>query len=164
MTHLSRRLPLVLACTFALLPCLRPGLVNVAAQEKTPAAKIEHYQGKVAPLADLLAKDGVQLDAEAAPHWLALVGQDGKIYPLVKDSGSRLFFQDRELLNRPMRLTGRLLPKSELLQVTAVHSYRKGELHEIYYWCEVCSIRRGEKNTCECCGGPMVRREEPIQK
>lgn len=164
MTRLSRRLPLLLACVFALVPCLRCGLVNLAAGEKTPAAKIECYKGKVRPLADVLAKEGVQLDADAAPSWFALVGEDGKIYPLVKDSGSRRFFQDRDLLNRPMRLTGQLLPNSQLLQVTAVHSYVKGQLHEIYYWCEVCSIRRNEKNTCECCGGPMVLREEPVKK
>jgi len=164
MTRLSRRLPLVLACVFAVVPCLRCGLVNSAAGEKRPPAKIEHYKGKVTALVDLLAKDSVQLDADAAPSWLALVGEDGKIYPLVKDGGSRLFFQDRELLNRPMRLTGRLLPNSQLLQVTAVHSYVKGQLHEIYYWCEVCSIRRNEKNICDCCGGPMLRREEPVRK
>jgi hypothetical protein len=164
MTHPSHRLALLLAGIFALAPCLRCGLVNGAAGEKKPAAKIEHYKGKVAPLADLLAKDGVQLDPDAAPSWLALVGEDGKIYPLVKDGGSRLFFQDRELLNRPMRLTGRLLPHSQLLQVTAVHSYVKGELNEIYYWCDVCSIRRNEKIICECCGGPMGRREEPVKK
>jgi hypothetical protein len=159
MTRLSRRLPLVLACLFALVPLFAAD----RSKERAPT-KIEEFKGKVMPLADLLAKDGVQLDAEAAPHWLALVSEDGKIYPLVKDSGSRLFFLDRELLNRPMRLTGRLLPKSQLLQVTAVHSYIKGELHEIYYWCDVCSIRRGEKNICECCGGPMERREGPVKK
>jgi hypothetical protein len=163
MTRRFRHLTLVFACAVAFLPCLRCGLVN-SADDKSPSAKIEHYRGKVAPLADLLNKSGVQLDADAAPYWLALAGEDGKIYPLVKDSGSRMFFQDRELLNRPMRLTGRVLPKSQLLQVTAVHSYLKGELHDVYYWCEVCSIRRNEKNTCECCGGPMVRREEPVKK
>lgn len=159
MKYLARRLLLVLACIFALVPCLHWRPVNSAA-----TAKVEHYKGKVVPLADLLAKADVQLDADAKPYWRSLVGEDGKIYPLVKDSGSRLFFQDRELLNRPMRLTGRLIPHSQLLQVTAAHSYVKGELHEIYYWCEICSIRRGEKNDCECCGGPMVRREEPVKK
>lgn len=166
MTPLSRHLSLVLACIFALVPLFATVGARTPAErgKENSRTKIEHYKGKVLPLADLLAKDGVQLDPEAAPHWLALAGEDGKIYPLVKDSGSRLFFQDRELLNRPMRLTGRLLPHSQLLQVTAVHSYVKGELNEIYYWCDVCSIRRNEKNICECCGGPMVRREEPVKK
>ncbi|HTU94045.1 MAG TPA: hypothetical protein VMF69_28450 [Gemmataceae bacterium] len=166
MTRLSRRLTLILACTVALVPLFVTSGVRSHAERGNEGArsKIEHYKGKVKPLADLLAKTGAQLDADAAPYWLALAGEDGKIYPLVKDSGSRMFFQDRELLNRPIRLTGRLLPNSQLLQVTAVHSYVKGELNEIYYWCEVCSIRRGEKNACECCGGPMVRREEPVKK
>lgn len=166
MTHLLRRLALILACTIAFVPLF------VTTGERSHAdrgnegtrPKIEHYKGKVTPLADVLAKSSIQLDADAAPYWLAMVGDDGKIYPLVKDSGSRLFFQDSELLKRPMRLTGRLLRDSQLLQVTAAHSYIKEQLHEIYYWCEVCSIRRGEKNICECCGGPMVRREEPVKK
>jgi hypothetical protein len=50
------------------------------------------------------------------------------------------------------------------LQVTAVHSIIKGELHEVYYWCDICSIRRSEKNLCECCGGPMELHEDPIEK
>ncbi len=158
MLRLPRRLILSLACLIALAPLFAGG------DAKKPAVKIDYYKGKVVPLADLVAKAGTRLDADAAPHWLALAGEDGKIYPLVKDSGSRLFFQDDGLLNRPMRLTGRLLPGSQLLQVTAVHSYVKGQLHEVYYWCEICSIRRGEKNVCECCGGPMARREEPIPK
>ena len=159
MSRLTRRLSLAFACLIALTP-----LFAADADSKKAAAKIEHFKGKVVPLADVVAKAGAQLDADAAPHWLALVGDDGKIYPLVKDSGSRLFFQDRDLLERPMRLTGRLLPNSQLLQVTAAHSYRKGQLHEIYYWCDVCSIRRGEKNACECCGGPMVRHEDAVKK
>jgi hypothetical protein len=159
MPRFARRVLLCVAGLIALTP-----LFAGDAGSKKPTAKIEYFKGKVVPLADIASKSGVRLDADAAPHWLALVGEDGTIYPLVKDSGSRLFFQDRELLRRPMRITGRLLPKSQLLQATAVHSYVKGQLHEVYYWCEVCSIRRGEKNDCECCGAPMVRREEPIGK
>lgn len=166
MNRSLRRLTLILACTVALVPLFVTTGVRSHAERTRESArpKIEDFKGKVIPLADLLAKGGVQLDADAAPFCLALVGDDGKIYPLVKDGGSRLFFLDRELLNRPMRLTGRLLPNSQLLQVTAVRSYVKGELHEIYYFCEVCSIRRGEKNICECCGGPMERHEEPVKK
>jgi hypothetical protein len=149
--------------SFAGLIALAPLFVGAGDPPKREA-KIEHYNGKVVPVADVVAKMGGRLDTDAAPHWLALVGEDGTIYPLLKDSGSRMFFKDSDLLKRPMRLTGQLLPGSQLLQVTAVHSYKKGQLHEVYYWCEVCSIRRGEKNLCECCGGPMVLHEDPLPK
>jgi hypothetical protein len=93
------------------------------------------------------------------------VTDDGKVYPLVKDGGSRLFFKDPALLNRPMRLTARLLPGSQMLQVLSARSLIKGEPYEIYYWCDICSIKRGEKMAaCECCGGPMELKEEPVKK
>jgi hypothetical protein len=159
MYRLPIRIRLGLACALGLVP-----LFAGAGDPKTSAPKAEYYKGKVVPLADLVAKTGSHLDADAAPHWLALAGDDGKVYPLVKDSGSRLFFNDPALLNRPMRLTGQLLPGSQILRVTAVHSYIKGQLHEVYYWCEICSIRRGQKNACECCGGPMELHEDPVPK
>jgi hypothetical protein len=159
MPPLCRRIFLTFAGLIALAP-----LFAGAAEDKKPAAKIGEYKGKVVPLADLVTKLDTRLDEDAAPHWLALVGEDGKIYPLIKDSGSRMFFKDADLLKRPMRLTGRFLPGSQLLQVTAVHSYKKGQLHEVYYWCDICSIRRSEKNVCECCGGPMVLHEDPLPR
>ncbi len=155
-SRLLCRLAVVLACLIGLCPLL--------AARPPEGRKTEFFKGKVVPVADLVAKEGGKLDADAAPYLLALVGEDGKVYPLVKDAGSRLFFKDPALRDRPMRLTGRLLPGSQMLQVVAVHSYRKGVLHEVYYWCDICSIKRGEKNVCECCGGPMQFREDPVEK
>jgi hypothetical protein len=128
------------------------------------AERTQYFQGKIVSLAGTLAKAGVQLDSDAAPHWMALVTDDGKIYPLVKDDGSRMFFRDTRLLNRPMRLTGRLIPGSQLLQVVQVHSQIKGELHEVYYWCDICSIKRFQKQDCDCCGAAMELRETPVKK
>jgi hypothetical protein len=129
-----------------------------------PEIKTEYFNGKVVPLAGLVEKFGSKLDPDAAPAWLALAGDDGKIFPLIKDAGARMLFQDPRLLNRPMRLTGRLLPGSQLLQVVEVHSYIKGELHEVYYWCDICAIKRFEKKECDCCGAPMELRETPVKK
>jgi hypothetical protein len=131
-------------------------------QKSAEPAKTEYFKGKVIPLSDLVAKFGSKLDPEATPHWLALEAEDGTIYPLVEDDGARMFFKDIRLLKRPMRLTGRVLPKSQLLQVVAVNSYRDGKLHLVYYWCDVCSIKRFENKQCDCCGGPMQLREEPV--
>jgi hypothetical protein len=137
-------------------------LVPVIAAEKTAT---QNFTGKVVPLAGILEKFGSRLDPDVANQWLALATDDGKIYPLIKDDGSRLFFSDRQLLNRPMRITGRLFKDTHLLQVLAVNSIKNGALYEVYYWCETCSIRRGEKlKRCECCGGPLELREEPVKK
>jgi hypothetical protein len=121
------------------------------------------YDGQVVPLSDVVEKLGGKLDTDAAPYWLALRTNAGLIYPLIKDDGARMFFKDAQLLRRPMRLTGRLLGKSQLLQVVEVHSYRDGKLCELYYWCPVCSIKRYEKKLCDCCGGPMTLEEKPAQ-
>src|SRR5262249_45209445 len=157
MSH--QQLTLVLVVTGVSVFCSSP------ARAAPPPAKTQQFDGKVVPLAGLLEKSGVRLDREAAPHWLALVTEDGKVYPLIQDAGSRLFFLDERLQNRPMHLTGRLHHDTQLLQVLAVNSVIKGELHDVYYWCEVCSIRRNEKlKKCDCCGGPLELREVPLKK
>jgi len=155
---MRRATPRRLLLCAALACCCGPLLVAA------PEPKRERLTGKVVPLAGLVEKIGSRLDADAAPHWLALTTDDGKVYPLIKDGASRMFFKDKALLNRPMRVTGRLLPGGQLLQVLEVHSLHKGQPFEVYYWCDVCSIRRGEKNDCECCGGPMILKEEPVKK
>ncbi len=132
-----------------------------AAPDKLP--KLETLTGKVKPLADLVGVIGSKLDADAAPHWLALVTDDGKIIPLIKDAGARMFFKDARLLNRPMKVMGRFLPGSQLLQVSEVQSVIKGVPHEVYYWCDICTIRRNEKMSCECCGAQMELKEVPAK-
>jgi hypothetical protein len=136
--------------------------VFTAAQD-APGKDLQYFKGKVVPLADWLAKQGVKLDADAAPYGRVLVTDDNKAYTLVKDPGARMFFQDTKLLNRPMRLTGKLVPGSSLLQVINVHSYLEGKLHEVYYWCDICTIRGYEAGICDCCGGMMERRETPAK-
>jgi hypothetical protein len=159
--HSSRKRTTLVALV-VILPLLHLLRLTGAEADKP---KNETFKGQVKTLAGVLEKAGARLDADASPFSLVLVTDDGKIHPLVKDDGARMFFKDDRLLNRAMRLTGRLLPKSEILQVVAVHSYnKKDELCEVYYWCDICSIRRGEKMKCECCGGPMELREEPVGK
>jgi hypothetical protein len=143
----------------ALLAAVAPALL---ADKPREAPRPQTYQGKVVPLADLVAKEGGRLDPDAAPFHLVLVTDDGKAYPLVKDAGARAFFKDAALLNRPMQLTATPLPGSQVLRVLVVRSVVKGQPCDVYYWCDVCAIRRNEKDVCECCGGPMKLVEEPV--
>lgn len=150
------RAGLVVAACVALSP-----LLGGWAGDTKPADKNAHYVGKVVPLADLLAKQGVKVDPDQVV--LVLQTDDGKIYPLVKDDGARMFFKDAKLLNRPMRLNARLIPNSSFLQVINVHSLVKGKLHEVYYWCDICTIKRFEAGICDCCGDKMEFREVPYK-
>jgi hypothetical protein len=156
------RLKWHLALSLAGLVALCP-LLAAPPRPTAQRGELEHFDGKVQPLADVVSRASGKLDADAAAS-LVLVADDGKVYSLIKDNGSRLFFKDPALLRRPVRLTGRLLPGSQILEVRSAHSYVKGQLCEIYYWCDVCSIKRREKNICECCGGPMELHEDPVKK
>lgn len=158
MNRCQRRLCLLFALGLGFSP-----LWTSYAQEKkdAPAIKNDYFIGKVIPLGEVLAKKGIKLDDDA-PLWLALATEDGKTYPLVRDAGVRMFYQDKRLLNRPMRLTGRVVPGTGLVQVVYVHSYVKGVLHDVYYWCDICTIRGYQFVICDCCGGPMELREVPL--
>lgn len=155
-THYIRR---SLAAAVAL--ALTPFLLAPAAD---PAGKLESFTGKVVPLKTVLEKSGVKLDKDASATWLALVTDDGHVYPLIKDEGGRMFFKDERLLNRPMRLSGKLVADGRLLHVLQVRSVKKDELYEVYYWCDICSIKRFEKQDCDCCGALMELRETPVKK
>ncbi|HYV37251.1 MAG TPA: hypothetical protein VE988_16205 [Gemmataceae bacterium] len=158
MTTLFRRR---FALAFAVLIAATPAVLGMSRQDA--GIKWDHFNGKVSPLAPLLEKQGAKVDADAAENALALVAEDGKIYNLVKDNGSRMFYMDSGLLNRPMRLTARVIPGSQMLQVLNVHSYVKGQLHEVYYWCDICTIRTNEPGDCPCCSAKFVFREVPVK-
>lgn len=156
----SARVRLLSAVSIALSPWLIAPFVGSEQPKKEPKV----FAGKVVPLAEALDKFGAKLDKDAASYWLALVADDGQVYPLIKDSGSRMFFMDKHLFNRPMRLTGRLFGETKMLQVLSVRSVVNGKLHEPYYWCDVCKIKRFEPGACECCGAQREFREEPVDK
>src|SRR5262249_15144058 len=78
--------------------CLAVAPLLAADQDRT-----EFFNGKVVPLKEL------QKDADPKAGIMALAGDDGKVYPLSKEDGARMFYTDPALLRRPMRLTGRLV-------------------------------------------------------
>src|SRR5262245_48452308 len=151
-----RRLLILLVFALIVAPIIL--LPHTSAQPKNA-----EFAGKVVPLADSLDKLGAKLDKDAAPFWLALVTDDGKVYPLIKDSGSRMFFKDKQLSNRPMKITGRLLGEPRMLQVLSVRSVVNGRVHEPYYWCDICKIKRFEPNACDCCQADLEFREDPVK-
>ncbi len=118
-----------------------------------PAEKARTFEGKVVALASLLKADGVEQDNDASAG-LALQCDKGEVYPLVKNDGSRMFFLDKSLQSRTVRLTGRLTAGS-MLDVTAARSVVKGKEHVLYYWCDNCALAYSQPGVCLCCGGKV---------
>jgi hypothetical protein len=133
---------------------------NAGSDAKAKSATTQ-INGKVVPLAIALQKQAVKVDSDVKA--LALVTDDGKVYSLLKDDGARMFYLDKRLLDRPMRLTGKVLPGTQILQVTHVHSMKQGKLHEVYYWCENCQLRFNEPGICICCGAVLELIEEAVR-
>lgn len=105
---------------------------------------------------------GIALVDEWAKDLLALATEDGRLLPILPTDGARLFYQDRRTWNRPMELTARVHDRTPGLQVVLVHSINGGRRNEIYYWCDICSIRMYQLKDCECCQGPIELREHPV--
>jgi hypothetical protein len=126
----------------------------------TPAPLFTAEDGRAVYTGRLIAV--YDQSAGMKPPAVVLVSE-GRVLPILQDEGGRRFFKDRRLFHRDYRIIGRVVGGA-FLQVLSVQSVRDGKPHEIYYWCDICAIRRTEMNDCECCGAPMELRETPIER
>ncbi len=69
--------------------------------------------------------------------------------------------QDERLLNREVRLEGRMRPDG-VMEVTRLYTLRDGKLYKVRYYCEVCNIEALEPGPCVCCQKPTDLQEIPI--
>jgi len=128
--------------------------------------RIEVLRGKVVSLNERLARQGIRLDPDAGLQ-LAFESTEGKALPLVRDAASLMFYRDARLLDRPLEVRARVVPNTGLLQLLEVFGLKDEQRFEIYYWCEVCAIKRftlEKTGVCECCGGAMELRERKVER
>jgi hypothetical protein len=124
--------------------------------------KQSNLTGKVVSLFDALESLKVKSDKEN-DSVCVLLTKEGNIYPIIRDASGRRFYKDPQLLKKEYRITGNLLGGS-VLQVLSLVGIKDGKTYDVYYWCDICSIRRNELMICECCGGNMEMREVLIEK
>lgn len=135
---------------------MRPALLLVGCLMMVPFFFVPANAAPQSPATDWFGK------VIAVKDQPTLVTKDGKSYPLLRDDGGKRFFKDVALFNREMRLAGKLDEKTGMLRVFSVHTIKNGTVFEIFYWCDICAIKRHERMICECCNGPMELREEPL--
>lgn len=141
------------------------GSVSVNAAPPAPAnanaEQAQAFDGKVVPLAEALKKLGTKPDADTTG--VALVTADGTVYTMVKDAKTRLLFLDKQLHNRDVRLTAKVLPGTRVLHVEKVQTVKNGKVFNVDYWCENCQLEASEPGPCICCGAATVLRELPAK-
>jgi hypothetical protein len=96
-------------------------------------------------------------------HIWALRASDGTYYTLLRTQFSEAIFLDERIRKRDLLLKGRVLPKTQVLDVTSMKSVINGVVNDLYYWCDICAIHSVSPSECACCQGPVELKEEPIK-
>jgi hypothetical protein len=87
---------------------------------------------------------------------------DGKLYSLRRTRFSEAIFLDESVRARELVLKARVSPDRQEIDVSTIHSIRNGVEHDLYYYCDVCSIQLVAPEICVCCQGPVRLVEKPL--
>jgi len=88
---------------------------------------------------------------------------NGIYYTLLRTKLSEALFADQRVREKELLLTGNVLPKSQILDVTAMKSVRNGVVYDLYYYCDICAIRTVAPGPCVCCQAPVELVEKPLK-
>ena len=97
-------------------------------------------------------------------HLCGVKTKDGEYYTLLRTSLADALFVDEQLHEKDLVISGRVFPKTRLLEVTRFSSVKDGVVHELYYYCDTCYIRTVAPGNCDCCQAPVVLIERPLNK
>ena len=88
-------------------------------------------------------------------------GSTLRFFGLLHTYQSQALFSDPRFKERRLKLSGRVFPHTAILEVSRFRWFEDATLHDVYYWCEVCSIRGVDPGPCACCQGPVELRTTP---
>jgi hypothetical protein len=87
--------------------------------------------------------------------------ESGAVYTLVSNRMSLALFTDTNLQGRTLLLKGRALAGKRFEVTGNLHSIRNGQVHELFYYCDICSIKGSDPGPCMCCREPVHIVEAP---
>ncbi len=95
-------------------------------------------------------------------HLYGFLAEDGTVYTLLRTKLSEAIFVDPRVRERELILSVRVLPKSQVIDVVTIKSVKDGVIHDLYYYCFICSIRTVDPAICLCCQEPVEFMEVPL--
>lgn len=96
-------------------------------------------------------------------NFLNFKTESGAFYKMLRTPMSEALFADTNLLSKVLVLKGRV-SDSNAFEVTGnLHSLKNGQLNELYYYCDVCSIKTSVPGLCLCCRDPVRLVERAVK-
>jgi hypothetical protein len=93
---------------------------------------------------------------------LVFKAESGAQYALKRTPASEALFLDTNLYSRVLVVSGTVRDKT--LEITSnLRSMKNGKLHELFYYCDICSISSSAPGLCPCCREPSELREGPAK-
>ncbi|MYA69815.1 hypothetical protein F4009_00340 [Candidatus Poribacteria bacterium] len=127
-----------------------------------PEPKNVELHGKIVCLAEEMHTHYTVELFNKHDHLYGVKTEDGKYYTLLRTSLAEALFVDERLHEKDLVISGRVFPRTQLLEVTRFLSIRDGVLHDLYYYCDTCYIRAVAPRNCDCCQAPVVLIERPL--
>lgn len=132
-----------------------------ALDQSSPSDTEKTVVGRVLPLAEIIVIKKIKTDAEPLEKQVALLDDDGRVWPILSDEGGRVFFLDKQMLQRRTRLKMKTTSDMPFAQVISVEIEHEGKWRVPQYYCDVCTIAVRYPQICLCCQGPMEFRLKP---
>ncbi|WP_169977174.1 hypothetical protein [Tautonia rosea] len=132
------------------------------ASDDASEARTETFTGSVLRLTEAIEPLGVTSPQGPIADQVVLRNAEGTIWPLLYNVGSRAFFEDDRLRDRPAELVARRIEGLPYLQVlSAKIADEQGVLRTPEYYCDICTISVRFDQPCPCCQAPMELRFKP---
>ena len=142
----------------------------LAAGERTPLRSLTNsapaieLRGKVVCLSEEMQRLYGAPVLDKHQHDYGFKADNGFYYSFLRTPLSEGVLTDTNLQSKTLLIKARVFPKTQILEITGnLHSVRNGKLNELYYYCDVCSIKSSSPGPCMCCREPVHLVEEPVK-
>ncbi len=136
-------------------------LGTFAAQESAAPREVE-LEGKLVCLPERMHELYDVPLASGHEHIYGFETADGAFLTLLRTKFSEALFADEEVRKKRLLLKGRVFPKSQVFEVTRIRSVKDNVVHDLFYYCTVCSIESVAPGICSCCQEPVELKEKPL--
>lgn len=102
-------------------------------------------------------------DCATRGHVYSLRTADGQFRPFLPTELAAAIWLDARVRDRELQVTAREFPRTDAIEVIRLQSWRFGKLHDLDYYCDVCSISTHKPGPCVCCQDPVQFRETPAE-